>query len=267
MNYLEIIIGLLYSGIIVGIASVLKRKMTSTQTQKYFYLGLLAKLVGGLSVGLIYYFYYGGGDTITYFQYGASYIYEAFLNSPAMALDMIFGDNVITPENYQYAKQIWVFRDDTSYMCVRFTGFFNLFAFNTYSGTVILMSFFSFIAVWRLYQLLTDLYPDLHKEFAISFLFLPSVFFWGSGILKDTLTFAFLCLFVHSTFKIYYHKKNIIINALIMLITGYLIAQIKIYILIALIPALSFLFLFGPIHGVSEDTNTIFQRGSFTKSI
>jgi hypothetical protein len=252
INITEIIIGFIYCLLFGGLGYFLESKMTSSITKKYFMIGLILKLIGGMSVGLIYYYYYKGGDTVTYYTYGAQHIFDAFKHSPSVAFQMIFGDNTYTAQNFPYVSKIWVYRDSASYYCVRFAGFFNLFAFNTYSGTSILMAFFSYICVWRLYQFLVDLYPDMNKQFAIGFLFMPSVFFWGSGVLKDTITFAFLCLIIRALLTIYYQRKNLLINVLITIISGFFLAEIKIYILIALIPALVFLYGYGPIKAIKN---------------
>lgn len=252
MVWEEVIVGILYVVLALGLGFLLKSKMTDPNTKKYFIFALLVKLIGGISVGLIYYYYYGGGDTVTYYTHGAQHIYNAFKESPYVGLQLIFGDNVQTIENLPFSSRIWVFRDNASYFCVRFAGFFNLLSFNTYAGTVVFFAFLSFLAVWRLYQFMTTLYPSLTKQFAISFLFLPSVFFWGSGILKDTITFAFLCLFIHAALIIYFEKKNIILNSIILVMCAFFIAKIKIYILIAIVPALAFLFLFGPIKSIKN---------------
>ena len=37
--------------------------------------------------------------------------------------------------------------------------------------------------------------PQLQRQMVIAFLFMPSVVFWGSGLLKDSITFAMVALF------------------------------------------------------------------------
>jgi hypothetical protein len=246
INPLEIIVGLIYFFLFMGVGHMIAPSMTNDLTKKYFVIALALKMIGGMSVGLIYFYYYGYGDTVMYFNHGAHHIFQAFFDNPTVAFDLIFGKNEYNPQNFKYAMQIWSFQDTNSYFCVRVAGFINLFAFDTYAGCAILFAFLSFILIWRLFTLLVNLYPDMHKEFAISFFFMPSVFFWGSGILKDTITFAFLCLLVHAAFSIYYFKRNVFINVIMMIIAGFFIISLKIYILIAVVPCVAFLFLYGP---------------------
>lgn len=247
MNFLEVAVTLVYLALLLMIGYGIRSALTTPLTKRYFVPALALKLIGAVCVGLIYYLYYGGGDTVAYYDHGAQHIFDAFLESPALGLDLIFGENVRNGQNIEYTSKIWVYRDSPSYSVVRFAGFLNLFAFNTYGGTACLFGFFSFLFVWRLFKIITELRPELHKEFAIACFALPSVFFWGSGILKDTITFAFLCGLIASALEIYYFKKNILKNILIIGVSGFFIFNIKIYILIALVPAIGYLFLFGPI--------------------
>ena len=254
MNAKEIFITFLYLTIFTLVAYFIRPNLTDRTTEKYFMPALFLKFLGGISVGLIYYFYYGGGDTITYFDYGAHYIYKAFLKSPDVALSMIFGDNSYTGKNVEFASKIVMFRDSASYSVIRFAGFFNLFSFDTYGGTTCFFSFISFFSVWRLYQVIYLRYKELHFKLALACFFLPSVFFWGSGILKDTITFSAVCIVVSSALQIFFFRKKIINNIILIAIAGFIIYSIKIYILIALVPGLGYLFLFEPISNIKNPT-------------
>jgi len=58
--------------------------------------------------------------------------------------------------------------------------------------TVMLLALVSFGGVWRMYQIFIMEFPKLERPLAYTFFFLPSVFFWGSGILKDSITLSAL---------------------------------------------------------------------------
>ncbi len=79
-------------------------------------------------------------------------------------------------------------------------------------------------------------YPGLTKEFAWSILFVPSVIFWSSGILKDPLTFSAVGWQTYSLWNIFIKKRNIKTNILYYVISIFVIMKIKPYILYALIP-------------------------------
>jgi hypothetical protein len=65
------------------------------------------------------------------------------------------------------------------------------------------------------------------------------VFFWGSGLLKDTIALGFLGLIVSSIYVAFIERKSIYINILYLVVSIYVIGIVKSYILMALLPALS----------------------------
>src|ERR1035437_6673162 len=63
------------------VATFIKKKKIYTNPEyKYFIYGLLVKIAGAIALGLIYYFYYDGGDTVGYFQSARAYINLFFKN-------------------------------------------------------------------------------------------------------------------------------------------------------------------------------------------
>jgi hypothetical protein len=92
------------------------------------------------------------------------------------------------------------------------------------------------------YRSLVKLYPHLHRHLAIAVLFVPSVIIWGSGIFKDTLTFAALMWLSWAAVEViergsYGLSKWILGSLMIMLIS-----LIKPYILMCFLPVLIFWF-------------------------
>jgi hypothetical protein len=72
----------------------------------------------------------------------------------------------------------------------------------------------------------------------VAIFFIPSVFFWGSGILKDSLTLGALGWATFSFHSIFMLKKNILFSVLILILSFFMIYEIKIYILLCFIPSL-----------------------------
>jgi hypothetical protein len=100
-----------------------------------------------------------------------------------------------------------------------------------------LFGYFSFLGVWRLYLVFYEMYPQLSKPLARVILFIPSVVFWGSGIMKDTLTLTCLCWLIYALYFGILKRKNFFTNLAIGIICAYTISIIKGYILLAFIPA------------------------------
>jgi hypothetical protein len=124
----------------------------------------------------------------------------------------------------------------TEYFVVKTAAFFGLFTFGTYTAIALFFALISFSGMWAMYLTFLKLYPRLHKEFAIAVFFLPSVFFWGSGILKDTLTIGALGWLFYGFYRGTIEKKNIFSSIIIILISAYVIKTVKIYVLLAFLP-------------------------------
>ena len=84
----DFIIGPLVVVVIFLIAYIIRPVVTSPLTIQFFFPALTVKLMASLALGLLYQFYYSGGDTFTYFTHGASHIYQAFLDEPSKAFRM-----------------------------------------------------------------------------------------------------------------------------------------------------------------------------------
>ncbi|MBA4057688.1 MAG: hypothetical protein C0490_23440, partial [Marivirga sp.] len=195
--------------------------------------------IGAISVGLIYQFYYSGGDTFAYHTFGSRIVWEALVEEPISGLKLLFGDyDMNEPSLYKYASRIWFFGDSQSYFVIRTATIFDILTFSTYSATAVLFAAFSFSGSWALFLTFYKISPDVHKWIAFSCLFIPTVCFWGSGIFKDTLTLAALGWLTYSFYAIFFEHKYILINVIIALLAAWVIFSIKKYILLSFLPAL-----------------------------
>lgn len=211
--------------------------VTDAVTRRYFIPGLTVRIIGALAVGFIYQFYYNGGDTYNYHTHGSRHIWNAFMESPEIGLKLLFADGTSHVDIYRYSSRILFFTDWSSYNVVRVAAVFDLFTFSTYSATAILFAVFSFTGVWMFFQTFYQQYPHLHRGFAIAAFFIPSVFFWGSGLLKDTLALTFLCFSTYLTYKIFIRKGAGWFAVILLAFSLYALYSIKVYILMNFLPA------------------------------
>ncbi len=133
------------------------------------------------------------------------------------------------------------FNDDNNYMVTKIVAVFSFLTFGKYMVINLFFSMISFSGVWRLYRFFYSLYPHLHKQIAIAILYLPTFVFWSSGILKDPICTGAMGWITFSLYEMFYHKKALLKNTIIVLIAGYFLISLKIYILISYVP---FFFLF-----------------------
>lgn len=203
--------------------------------RKYFVIGLVVKMLGGIAFGLFhtYYFTYGG-DTKTYFH-DMSVITSYFYDDPLATLGYLFQKfNYLTNEIKRSTVFDWGTKE---FFLVRFATLINIIGLNSYWSTTILFSVFSYVGTWQLYLVFAKRYPHLWNQMAWAALFLPSFIFWGSGIMKDTLGVGFLGVFLFALSNIYENKKGKIFYLIVMVISAMVIFSVRAYILFGLLPA------------------------------
>jgi hypothetical protein len=217
--------------------AIRSRHIEQNSSYRFYVSGLMAKMIGALGVCLVYIFYYKGGDTLVYFR-DSVVIGKLFFRSPVEAIRLTFFS--VDAESWSLFDMNtgWpsFFYDDHAFAVVRLTWLLNMISFRSYLGQSMLLSFVCYPAVWRLYQVMIAEFPKLDKQMAFAVLFVPSVIFWGSGLLKDTITFAAVCLISSSLYQIVKQKRKILLNVIYFFFASYLLIVIKPYILFALLP-------------------------------
>jgi hypothetical protein len=197
----------------------------------------LFKVLAALFIGSLYQFYYGGGDTFNFFHHSKQ-IWAGILDHPITGFKLVFNQNTYYPELSEYISKMWWFRDNSSMMVARFSAIFGLLTFHSYLGISVFFALLSFSSSYAIYRVFNDLRPEYEKYIFIIAFFIPSVAVWGSGLFKDTLAFTMVGWFVYGFYFGIIKRKNLLLNSSIIIITGYFLSIIKIYILISLLPAL-----------------------------
>ncbi len=219
------------------IAYIIRPGLTDEVNRVYFFPALTVKIIGALALGFIYQFYYNGGDTYNYHTHGSRHIWEAFVNSPTDGIKLLTKNSRDYFDVYRYASKIVFFNDPQSYAIVKIAAVFDLLTFSSYSATAILFSILSFVGMWMFFLTFYEQYPHLHRWLAMASFFIPSVFFWGSGLLKDTVTLGCLGIATYQVYRIFVKKKFSVTHPILLILALYGLYAIKIYILLTFLPA------------------------------
>lgn len=243
-NIFGIFISVFYIVIIFIIANIIKNKVIESNLKKHFIRGLTLKLIGSISIFIVYFYIYESGDTYYYYK-RAEYIKFIFSENFNLGLKLLFKNpQIYDPQTYGIFMGLRAW-DSSSFLIVKLATFFSFFSFGNYLPIAFGFSLLSYFGIWKLYKTLVTFYPKNINGLSISFLYLPSLFFWGSGLLKDTITIGFLCLFTSYFIDFIFYKKFSISRVILSIISIYIIGVIKSYILLALFPALLLLLFFN----------------------
>lgn len=177
------------------------------------------------------------GDSFGLYYTEGTNIYKMILGDPAAHFKWIymagkdFDQSLLrNPLNQGY------FRAENNYMVTRVVTMISFFSLGKYLITNLFFSMIAYTGVWRLFRFFYEQYPHLHKKLAIAILYMPTFVFWSSGILKDPLCISALGWITYALYEAFYKKKSLLKNLVILAFFGYLLAVVKIYILISYVP-------------------------------
>ncbi len=227
--YLLLIYSLLY---------FLRTSIVDKEMRNFFIIGYTVKIVGAIFFGLIFQFVYGYGDTFFYFE-GAGIARDAFLNDIGSYFQILFQDmdDYTSAQTYNYAYRMPYYGDKSSFAICQIGSVFSILSFHTYTINCLFFALLSFAGSWQMYRAWADLYPVLKKQLGWAIFFIPSIFFWASGVVKDSIAFAALT-FAFSAFHFgIIRRKKTYANIFVFLLCCYTLYVVKLYILLCLIPA------------------------------
>lgn len=238
LSFVDLVLTPIYLFILYVVARLIQiRRIEKYPEYKYFLSALSAKMAGAIGLCLVYTLYYNGGDTTQYFS-DAIMVNKLFFKNPAHGLDVII--NGLNAEKLRYFDPeigypaYW--RGTSTSLVVQFVTVFSFFGLRGYIPTSVILAWISFLGIWNLYRVFLSEFPKLSREMAIAIFFIPSVLFWGSGILKDTFTLSALGYYVYAFYFGVIKHKNVFRNLIVIVISLSLIVIIKPYIFIAVVP-------------------------------
>jgi hypothetical protein len=217
------------------------KKSNSSIHKKYLMTAWYLRVLGAVMSALMYQYYYHGGDTMMYFK-SALILQKYTFSQPGAVWTTLFGGN--TEETLQTIYRLFggystFLTEEGSKTIVTVAYFLSFIAIKTYIIISFIISMFALYGCWHIFKVFYELYPHLEKQLAIACLFVPSVFFWGTGVMKDPLCLGALGILHYAVYNIFHKRKNIVKNAILTVLSVYLIKTVKVYIILAFAPAIA----------------------------
>ncbi|MDA0196519.1 MAG: hypothetical protein O2887_11270 [Bacteroidetes bacterium] len=174
------------------------------------------KIVFAVAAGFIYKIYYGGGDTLTFYKGAISL--NQYLNDGLF----VYLNHLIDPINYGNLTE------PRTEFFIRMVSVVSLFSFENYWIISIYFSVLSFLCCWVLFvDLIKD--KDFFKPAIMATLLLPSVLFWSSGLLKETVALMGIMMICWALIP-FINKKRIPTFRVVLAVIGfYIIYSLKYY--------------------------------------
>ena len=195
-------------------------------------------MFGGICFALIYSFYYDyTGDTFVYYS-DIQKLFSLFYSEPVNVIKVIFQEaETFNPDTHHITSQLLFFKSADTFIVIRICTFINFLAFNTYLGSTVILSYLSFLGVWKMFLLFREYYAKIENELALAILFFPSVVFWGSGILKDSLVIAGVGFILYYLNELIIKGRLSILKTFFLILVIYVTTTAKSYVIVSLLPA------------------------------
>lgn len=202
------------------------------------------KVAAGIFLGYVYAQHYKGeGDTFKYFADGNT-LFDFLFSQPLDFFRILFGispDNEYFREHYYRNFYFWYnnhfdFFFNDSRIIIRINSLIRFFSFGVYNVHVVFFSFLSFTGLTALYHFFSSSIKGNHKIFYAGIFLLPSVAFWGSGVMKEPVVILALGLLLYFILK--FRNRKIIYSLLMITVFVFLLVLSKFYYAVALLPGL-----------------------------
>ena len=199
----------------------------------YFLPGLSYKLLAGWGVGLLYTAYYQGGDTWAYYQ-DSLQLSSLFYERPSLYLQALFGDASFV--GLQFINQ------PRALFFTRICSIVSVFSLQNYWLISLSFSASAFLASWWLMAMLKKYFQFKNFQLFIPFIIYPSVTFWSSGLLKESLAvsiiFFLVGIFLHFYFKQFIGRRKDYTLLALWLVLALTLWKLKYYYAAILLPLL-----------------------------
>jgi hypothetical protein len=168
---------------------LLWRSAGNKTLRQFFWPALLLKLMAGVMLGWVYQRYLGAGDTWGFHTETLKVIVAAKEHPGQYFRLLFFNELGQIPIGYSRWPEY-----SNSFFFIKLLSLLYFMTGNSYWFSGFYLSLFSFWGSWYLVEKLNTNFPEYGTASVIAFLFFPSVFFWTSGVSKDSVLMGSLCL-------------------------------------------------------------------------
>jgi hypothetical protein len=217
------------------------KKYKAIGLQKTFIAAFWLRMAGAIGYSLLIQYYYGYGDSFSYYLGGN--LLQKMMQQDITAIKYLFypAKEVVAAANIMgFTDEIPItMPNDSNLIVMKISAITSIFTFNKYLLIAICFGFFSFIGIWKLFFVFYNLNNKKQVKLLSFFvLFLPSLWFWGSGLLKEPICVGCLGIIIYLFYKCFILKRFSILFIFLSLILLALLTLTKNYITIVLIISL-----------------------------
>lgn len=247
LNYLkivEIILTILYALFFIFLIYKIKFFHIEGFSKKAVVCVFLLKIMAGVFMYLIYTYYYTDRATADIFRYfdDSKVMYDTLWKKPFDFFRMIFSISNDSPyfDHYYSMMHNWyrvyesnIYND--SHTIIRINALMRVFSFGYFNVHTVFMCFLSLSGLVALYRFFVPYMKDKKRLLFFSVFLIPSVVFWGSGVLKEAILLFGMGTMLYTLSNLL-ERKSYIKNLFWLIISMLLLMYTKYYIFIIIVP-------------------------------
>lgn len=235
--------------IFIAIAHLIRSSKNNDEDFKYYLPNFYIKIISSILFGLVYTVYYeDGGDTV-YYWVTATKLNDVFYLKPSFYFSELMSNHPVGELPGFYTKigrpPHWIYHEPSSFFVSKFASFFSFFCLKSYFALNLMFAVMSSWVSWIFFKFVRKNLNLPANYAAIATLFIPSVNFWCSGVIKDTLVFMAVILLVINIFQLIKGtSNNRLISLIIILASCYILLNTRSFMLLTAFTPLLVLIIF-----------------------
>ena len=238
-DYLLLLVYLFFFYFLITLKS---KKYEGSELKKYLIIGFFLHVAGSVAYCMVIQYYYNSGDSLGFYE-GSNFIRKTIsaTGDPFSPFFMSSTDfeklgSVTTDSGLGLPTGITV---DSNLAIMKISAVLSYFTFNSYIIISLFFGLFTFTGLWKLYRTLNEISgKKVEQLLAYAVLYTPSICFWGSGLIKDSICLGAIGFIVFYVYKIFIKKKFSFLSLFILLFFFVLLFIVKNYLASALFVSL-----------------------------
>ncbi len=211
---------------------------SDVELRKIFITAFALRMLGSVAYSMLVQYYYGYGDAFTYYA-GGNFIIDQiqkdfenvkYLFTSAKELQRLYALEVGKTDGLN-----GYIATDASLAVMKASALIAILSFNKFLISSIFFALFSFAGQWKLFLVFNDINNGKNKKImAIAVLYTPAIWFWSSGLIKESICMGALGFIISIVYNGFVKKQITVFDWILLIIFIYLIYVIKSYIIVIL---------------------------------
>jgi len=250
MEYIKIedyFLLLVYVILLYTLVFIHSKRYRGTGLRRYFISAFILHIVGTVLYAMVIQYFYGYGDSFGFFE-GGKFIQNLISTTgdpftPFFSSSDDFQKMAMVNSGSDFVLPIGI-DVDANLLVMKISALLSYISFNSYLIVSLFFGMFSFFGIWKLFKTFNEISQKKGQRIlAFAILYTPSIWFWGGGLIKDSLCLGCIGFIVYLFHKIFIKKITTLKDPILLLVLFYFLFSLKSYLAMAILFSISISFM------------------------